>query len=454
MAGNPSEIHGIRTRFEHQNNGHFCGPACAVMILDAINMQPPDQETLFYEINEFRTNDRKRGHEKWFSSPDGLTNALNNRSGLTHQFKLYASLRQSDISRRLVNSISIFKAPCIALIESGIHWVVIYQYRKLGNEPTSEDDFLVRDILGFYKRDPLLRVPSEGFIDYSNWITGDQLPQDLGLWKDKFLAVCDPEPGNNKKGKNMSSKKKKASDSKSSGPVSLPGTGASDKNDNPQNQDQSAKPDSKIPDSKIPDSKIPDSKIPDSKDPVSKDEAPQKPPVTRSAKPGGDQKVINEGTARAYTMWHLKHDGFYDPKKFSRMINGPQSGDPILVHNLDTDDLFYITPILENNQHKMGMMRIDAKDAKFQEAVFAMDIDQPFTFAKLSDKQITDLLIAKYGKPKKSQPITIMPILIWKRCTQSLSKFLPFYKVEMGSRTVYVRIDGNVYSRLTQRRRR
>ena len=58
----------------------------------------------------------------------------------------------------------------------------------------------------------------------------------------------------------------------------------------------------------------------------------------------------------------------------------------------------------------------------------------------------------KSGKLKGK--IIIDPILVWKPCVESYSRFLPFYKVKMGNKTVYVRIDGKVYPRLTQRKRR
>jgi hypothetical protein len=54
-------------------------------------------------------------------------------------------------------------------------------------------------------------------------------------------------------------------------------------------------------------------------------------------------------------------------------------------------------------------MRLNAKDAVFLDASFAMYADQP-------------------------------------------SRFLPFYKVKTGKRTCYVRLDGKVFSRLTKRK--
>jgi hypothetical protein len=97
-------------------------------------------------------------------------------------------------------------------------------------------------------------------------------------------------------------------------------------------------------------------------------------------------------------------------------------------------------------------MRVNAKDGSFQEASFAMHADQPLKLTSLSDTQITKLLLNKYGKP--SGKIIIDEILVWKPCVQSYSRFLPFYRVKWGTRTSYVRIDGEPFSSLTQRRRR
>ena len=82
----------------------------------------------------------------------------------------------------------------------------------------------------------------------STWTTGDQLPVEHGFWKDRFVAICDPEPNNNKKGKDMSSNKEKdfPRRHKSSGPVILPGRVASVKKDKYTKPRKSAKPDLKI----------------------------------------------------------------------------------------------------------------------------------------------------------------------------------------------------------------
>ena len=45
------------------------------------------------------------------------------------------------------------------------------------------------------------------------------------------------------------------------------------------------------------------------------------------------------------------------------------------------------------------------------------------------------------------------PNLIWKPCNESQSPYYPFYEVSDGQTTFYVRIDGEVFTNLTTRRR-
>ena len=43
----------------------------------------------------------------------------------------------------------------------------------------------------------------------------------------------------------------------------------------------------------------------------------------------------------------------------------------------------------------------------------------------------------------------IQPVMVWKRCKESTSMFLPFYKVKTKGVPLYVRMDGEVFRRLT-----
>ena len=391
---NKIPANGLKPIFEHQKRELSCGAACGVMVMNMIGVNPPEQLVLWDEIQGFDTRDNGVNREDWSSSPDGLQNRLNKYSKPDYFFKIYANGSQTTISRRLVWTLFHYKTPCIVLISSGIHWVVVYDFKKLGDPPTSYGDFLMKDVQGFYILDPFDRVPRETIFDYNNdWLGRILKPELRGCWQNKYVALCDPKPPGGEKGKNKSFPMKKSVTT-----VALKLTF----------------------------------------------------PMKRMNKPGPAQGLMNDKTAMQYSMWHLTHDGFYDPTKFTRMMVEPSPGKPLLVQELVTKDFWWIVPFLEQGKKNTGVMRLNAKDGAFQGASFAMYEDQPLNMTGISLKKITNLLMDKYGETNSK--IEVEDILVWKPCVQSYSPFLPFYKVKTGKRTRYVRLDGKVFSRLTKRK--
>lgn len=423
---------GLTVIFQHQETRDRCGAACAAMVLDAIGFKGLKQDALLAEIQSFTTKDSGRDQENWSSSPDGLQNCLNAHSAPDYFFKIYASDNQSSIAKRMVWTIINFKTPCIALVESGIHWVVIYQFFMPGENPTKFKEVHVSKLQSLFIHDPFDPIPAEGAVNYTDWSDNTQNAEDMGFWKNLYVVLCDPDPPGDKKNKNMSSNMKKRSVEESQQPVNDP------------NFSNAAKP-------------VDLKKMDKPNESKSKASQPLKElntgiPIIRINKPGPDMGLIDENSARNYSLWHLEHDGFYKPTKFTRMMVNPVPGKTMLVRALDSKDFWYIVPFIESDNQIGGLMRVNAKNARFQEAKIAIYADQPFSLTRFTDKQIMKRLIDKYGSLKGK--IVIDPILVWKPCVQSYSRFLPFYKVKMGSRTVYVRIDGEVYARLTQRKRR
>jgi hypothetical protein len=419
-----------RVKFEKQTESDTCGAACAVMVLDAIRVAHPNQDKLFKKIHKYKSKDNGINKENWASSPDGLQKFLNRYSKPNYHFKIYDGKNHSRIARRMVWTIFNYKTPCIALVNSGFHWVVVYQFKKKGKTPTGLDGFKMHDVQKFYSIDPNADVPSERGHDYNLWFRDTQYTERQGLWAHKYVVLCDPNPGDEKKRQNKFSNMGKGSGKESQGPM------------NEENQSSTKDPN-----------------VSASTDKPSKSESKKTQPsleqrtgikITRIKKPDPGHGLIDSQSAKNYSDWHLKNDGFYDPTKFTRMMVNPRAGNPMLVRSLDKDDFWWIVPFIESDNKMGGQMRINAKDARFQEAVFSMHADQPLTLPRLSKKKITEIVINKYGKPKGI--IIIEDILVWKPCVQSYSMFKPFYKVKMGTRTVYVRIDGHPFYRLSQRR--
>ena len=43
----------------------------------------------------------------------------------------------------------------------------------------------------------------------------------------------------------------------------------------------------------------------------------------------------------------------------------------------------------------------------------------------------------------------VSPFLVWRPCRESWSPHLPFYQITVGDYRLYVRLDGEVFTRLT-----
>jgi hypothetical protein len=425
----PGERH--RVKFEKQTKSDTCGAACAVMVLDEIRVTHPNQDKLFKKIHKFKSKDNGIDKENWASSPDGLQKFLNRYSKPNYHFRLYANQDRSVTTRRIVWTIFRYKTPCIALITSGFHWVVVYNYLKDGNPPTDYDGFLIHDVKTLYSIDPNTDAAAERAHDLDYWFKNTQYVERKGLWKGEYVLLCDPDP-RERKNKKMFSNMKKGSANESQGPM---------KEANPSNAVDPNAPADKGKPKKEPSKTAKPSKKP----------APDF-PITRFKTSGPEDGLVDDKTARDYSLWHLRHDGFYHKTKFTRMMANPGAGNPMLVRSLDKEDFWWIVPFLESDNKMGGQMRINAKDAKFQEAVFSMYDDQPLSLPRLSEESITKIVVDKY--PRLKGIIDIEPILVWRPCVQTYSMFKPFYEVKMGTRTVYVRIDGHPFYRLSQRRSR
>lgn len=430
----------IIRHFENQIDPDSCGAACAVTVLDAIRVAHPPQRELFGLIQAFPTRDNGPNKENWASSPDGLTDALNQLSRANHFFKLHGSKRQSVISKWMVWTKIKFGTPCIALIKSGIHWVVVYDHDFLPGTitPTRFSEVQARNISTLNYFDPF--TESQIVSDYSFWLNNVQIAEDSGLWKDKFLAICDPDPFRRKINKktSMQIKRNLATPSKKDGSlkqpsiITVPGTGK--------------KPVIQPPTMATP-SKGKKPEIFKPKKAVSPGL-----PIGRIKTAGPDKGLIDISTAKSYSMWYLKNGGFYKPGKFIRMMKKPAPGMPVLVRHLDGNDFWYLVPFIESGNVVGGIMRIDAKKAKFQDASFFVKTKKSNPIKRFTTTQITGLLVKEYGSSKAVLENKVEPILVWKPCEQSYTSFSPFYKVKMGNKTVYMRMDGEIFDKLTKRK--
>jgi hypothetical protein len=409
--------HTLTIRTVHQTNNHFCGAACAKMILDFIGAEKFTQGFLYKEIHKFKTIDPRKKW-KWASSPDGLKSTLNKHRPQTfgNVFEIRKSIRQIAVAKRMADVISKDQVPCIALVHSDRHWLIVNGYDSMVPDPGRPDP-KSPDIGGIYIRDPL-KSDTQRHADYNQWIDRFcDVPVLTGTWNDKFLAICDPLPFRKKKGQKHSSVTLKSDLKKFYGKT--PG----EQNISILNKETPQK-----------------TKI---------DAVPLNEPI-KSFEPTliNGKKIIDEATVKNYSLWWMKERGFNELKMQDMIKDKPVPTKPVLIQYFGKKEYYFLVPMKENDKKISVIMFMDGTNANYQETIFATN--KPMSFKTLSPKKILNLLIDNNDISKKGKKITIQRTLVWKPCNQSLFPEQPFYVVKIGTRKRYVRIDGKIFRRLTK----
>ena len=412
----------IPVRIEFQPNDFFCGPACAQMVLSWFGVSHLRQSRLYDEIHEFNTIDED---VDWKSSPDGLENALNEHKPADYsgEFEIYAREDQIGIARRMVWTLFQFKVPCAALVKGGSHWIVVYSYEPLDLKPLDSSDTSY-NITGFFVRNPVHKS-EQGHIDRVTWLSDYAIPvNNGGHWHGKFLCICDPTRGKGKRGKIKNIKGEQPDQS------------------NPDRKKNVIQIDSSSDKEKIPLEKT---------DKSIKVDFPKSMIIMTTNPVKKDKKIIDKNTARNYAHWVLQKRRIHKSKALTLNMANPSPGDPVLVEYIGKDDFYYIVPMKDFNEKIYATMIIAAMKVNYRESSFAMKIKKPLIFTPLTKKKVLNLLYKKeYIKSQESGEVHFHNALVWKSCNESLSPHLPFHMVTIKRKKLFIRIDGEVFSKLTQ----
>jgi hypothetical protein len=397
----------------------YCGAASAKAVLDYLGPNDLTQGQLYCENHEFPTKD-KRIKPPWSSSPDGLVNTLNinKPADFTGKFALYTEGRESAYAMRMVWTIYHYNIPCIALVHTENHWVVVNGYESDEISLTGPTDRSFK-ILGLYICDPLL-PNTQCNIDYESWkLNYAKYPVDKGIWYGKFISICDPRPIKLKMGKGTSITLQQQTSQKS--PAKTFMTKINSISGNSMVHVANSNINMRL---------------------------NQAPSIVLISNPVNGEKIIDKNTARKYSLWWLQDRGFYNLKMLNLILFKPIPGNPVLIEYLGTIDFYYMVPLKESNRKIYTVMSIAANNANYQETAFSKDINEPIAFAPLTHAKIINMIKSKYG-PQSLKKMSIHPALVWKPCSESRTPYLPFHMVTIGKRKVYIRIDQKMFTKLT-----
>jgi hypothetical protein len=394
--------------FHQQDNDHFCGAACLQMVLTSLGTPVENlyQEQLFDEIIRKSSTDPAG---TWYAAPDGMLQTITDRNPVPslHSFLLYAANSEEQISRNIVFTISTFQIGPIALVFDMQHWCVISGY-SLFREPTPEGDS-VYIILGFWVKNPFPPTPIQippapppphWAFDRCGWGNGEILS--LGnpnlyvsyyTWRDTYMT---PVRDGYWKGKYLAIC-----------------------------------------------------------DPTPASTNLTKKSILKNIFKG--EKIIGENAAGECAMTGLQEHGLMKLKSMEKILEGSRPGKEIrLVHRLDrVNSLYYIVPVVKENNEICALTCVDALFGYFMQATFASE-EVPIAYKFLSRDEILQILGSRleYKCEDKlliihPEIVSIYPSLVWRPCKESLSPEIPFYMVIIQNERIYVRLDGEVFTSLT-----
>jgi hypothetical protein len=316
-----------------------------------------------------------------------------------------------------------FKVPCAVLVKGGAHWIVVYSYEPIDLKPLDSADTSY-NISGFFVRNPV-HGSEQGHIDRITWLSDYAIPvNNGGYWDEKFLCICDPKK-RKRNGENINIQ------SENSGKLNPSRKKLIVKVDLSSSQEKAPSDKAKFKSSQ---SEFPKSEITMIDDPVRQ-----------------DKKIFDKNTARKYAHWVLQTRRIHKSKALKLNMQNPSSGDPVLVEYIGKNDFYYIVPMRDINGKIYATMIIAAMKTSYRESSFAMDIKRPLRFSALTNNEILSLLIKqKYLKSSEQEEVQFHKALVWKSCNESLSPHLPFQLVTIKKQQIFIRIDGEVFEKLTQ----
>ncbi len=213
-----SVIEDLSVPYHQQDTDYYCGAACAQMVLAQIGAGLLDQDSLYID-NHSHSNIES----EWFTGPDGLQWTLNNRrpSTFINSFALFALANEDSLSRKLVWTIFHYRVAPVALVYGSAHWIVV-RGCDVSHAPAGPDD-IGYSIIAFRVNNPWPPIPSslpsptsappppphddtdgcgaggargiaDEHIAYAMWQSTYMTSVPEGYWQGKFVAVCDPEP--------------------------------------------------------------------------------------------------------------------------------------------------------------------------------------------------------------------------------------------------------------------
>ena len=147
--------------------------------------------------------------------------------------------------------------------------------------------------------------------------------------------------------------------------------------------------------------------------------------------------------------------------EFGGALRTGRFGQPLLVQRLDRPGEFYYLAPWERGGRIAALVDIDARFGLFKSVRVLPAPARHWAIGRGSSTRLREAIARlldgkKFERPDdggrfKVYPDTycVPPVLVWKPCQESWSPHLPFHHIVVGGHSLYVRIDGPVFTHLT-----
>lgn len=191
---------------------------------------------------------------------------------------------------------------------------------------------------------------------------------------------------------------------------------------------------------------------------------PTKPPLFKSpllARPPLPAREVNRKITKFVdreVKAKMDSFGLFTRPPCQSYLAGTNFGTPRRVHRLDVlSQDYYLVPRLKPNGDSTAMVRIDVPTGEYLDSLYYSE--NPFLFDKSPAQQrlvqtiipqrLTKLRKSKWKQPFAEQINDPETEMVWLPCQQSQSAFFPFYVIKMKNERLFVRVDGQIFPKLT-----
>jgi hypothetical protein len=375
-------------KYHTQDTGYYCGAACDMMVLAEIGVpySSLDQDDLY------NSNHNHNAQPGWYSDPEGIRYTLVNRkpAGFNNTFVVYKKTTESEGSRKLVHTLKQYGVSPIVLVYGCAHWIVVCGVQTSVNPDTGP-----YTIDGFWVNNPVFEdnePHSAGDICGSGGAHGVENQWiTYPTWQGTYFTGCpyDSSDGN----------------------------------------DQFIS---------VCDPEDPNIPIPGRIEPVRYFDG---------------QKIAEARRIAPALRKEIERLALAEAKPTARAARGT-FGKPILVERLDKPGAYYyLVPSMERTS-VIGYAHVDALYGNLETLTQFKRLAKPF---ETEIARVTERLIgARIELPEPDGRVRLLKgkfkvekTLVWKPCRQAWSPHLPFWRITLGSYTLYQRIDGPVFANLT-----